>query len=265
VPFTPAHAAVALPFARVRGVPFTALVIGTQVPDFAMFFPAFLPSYATTHAVSAAALWNLPIGLAILVFWEWVKPSTLALFPAALRKRLRPYAEPHWPRGPLELAAVALAIMVGAASHIVWDAFTHSGRFGTVLIPALQQAWLYRLQGYKILQYGCGVLGTLVVLWAARRRLLQQPPHCDLEQIWLEPVRKAQLILYAMTPLLSAAWTFRTARYWVLPSRNYFMLLFAHYIATTSIAAVLVIAACMRALFELDRLREPRAASTRAP
>lgn len=50
----------------------------------------------------------------------------------------------------------------GAATHVVWDAFTHAGRWGTAHVPWLADEHGL-LPGYRWAQYGGGVFGVLVV------------------------------------------------------------------------------------------------------
>jgi hypothetical protein len=73
------------------------------------------------------------------------------------------------------LAGVALliaALAIGVASHLVWDAFSHDGRAGLALLPALNAQW-GPLAGYKWVQHGSSALGLIVlagwaVLWWRR-------------------------------------------------------------------------------------------------
>lgn len=70
------------------------------------------------------------------------------------------------------LLLVALAI--GVVTHILWDAFTHEGRGGVALIPALDEQW-GPLLGYKWLQYGSGIGGVLVLAIAGALWLRGRP------------------------------------------------------------------------------------------
>ena len=76
-----------------------------------------------------------------------------------------------WPR-------VAVAVVLGAATHLAWDSFTHRGRWGTELIPWLNDLVLtlggHGIPGFKVLQYGSTVVGLpilaiLGLLWLRRQ------------------------------------------------------------------------------------------------
>jgi hypothetical protein len=69
------------------------------------------------------------------------------------------------------VAAVALvlaSLVVGAATHVLWDTFTHAARWGTNHV-----AWLGAmhgpLEGYRWMQYAGGVVGAAVLAATAAR------------------------------------------------------------------------------------------------
>jgi len=88
----------------------------------------------------------------------------LASAPAA-RGRIRAQAV-HGLRvrlsSPRRVLLVLLSLSVWAATHVVWDAFTHAGRWGTAHVPWLADEHGL-LPGYRWAQYGGGVFGVLVV------------------------------------------------------------------------------------------------------
>ena len=50
---------------------------------------------------------------------------------------------------------------MGALTHVVWDAFTHSGRWGVQLFPGLAETVHVggvSIRGFKLLQYGSSVV-----------------------------------------------------------------------------------------------------------
>ena len=73
------------------------------------------------------------------------------------------------------------SLAIGVVSHIVWDLFTHEGRWGVRLIPSIGQQW-GPLLGYKWLQYGSGAVGLAVLavwamLWLRRREAAASVPR----------------------------------------------------------------------------------------
>ncbi|MBW9093572.1 DUF4184 family protein [Microbacterium jejuense] len=186
MPFTPSHAVVALPFVRTPLVP-AAIAIGAMTPDLPLFVRGLPLTYGVTHAFAWLPV-TMAVALALLLVWRCVlRPAARELSPRWLAERLpgewdagaRPsfvetFARPQRARpsmGGTLLLVVSLAI--GVVSHIVWDLFTHEGRWGSAVIPLLDASW-GPLPGYKWLQHGSSVIGLAIlgayaVVWLARR------------------------------------------------------------------------------------------------
>ncbi|MFC0674042.1 DUF4184 family protein [Brachybacterium hainanense] len=177
MPFTPSHAVVALPFVRMPIVP-AALAVGSMAPDLAPFTGGLLVRYSVTHDPRWLPV-TLLIALALLLIWRLLlRPVCRRLAPRAVAERL----PEEWDRGPGAalretfpsaggIVGLLVALAAGILSHILWDGFTHEGRFGTVLLPVLDRSW-GPLPGYKVLQYGSG-LGGLIILGIAGARWLR--------------------------------------------------------------------------------------------
>ena len=170
MPFTATHVAAVLPLARAPLVA-SALVIGSMAPDLPHFLPVLVGA-AVTHSPGGVVSVDVALGLGVFLVWHGIlsRPA-LASAPAALRGRVGAQATPGLRTrmsSPRRVLMVLVSLSVGAATHVVWDAFTHAGRWGTTLVP-----WLARehglFAGYTWAQYGSGVFGGLVVtLWLAR-------------------------------------------------------------------------------------------------
>ncbi|MGM1016723.1 MAG: DUF4184 family protein [Actinomycetota bacterium] len=182
MPFTPSHAVVALPFVRSPLVP-AAIAIGAMTPDLPLFVRGVGLAYSFTHTVGNI-LWTALIAFVLFLLWRVVlRPAVPELVPRAIARRLpgewrtrgvdaarRSIADADQRAYPVLLA---VSLLLGVLSHIVWDLFTHEGRWGVALIPALGEMW-GPLAGFKWLQHGSSVLGLVVIaVWAAiwlRRR-----------------------------------------------------------------------------------------------
>ncbi|MEV4687956.1 DUF4184 family protein [Microbacterium sp. LWH3-1.2] len=146
MPFTPSHAVVALPFVRTPLVP-AAMAIGAMAPDLPLFVRGLPLHYGVTHALAWLPLTTL-LALVLLLVWRCVlRPAARELSPRWLAVRL----PGEWNAGAGDAARATLAIdevppsrvswsrmlllvlslAIGVASHIVWDLFTHEGRWGT--------------------------------------------------------------------------------------------------------------------------------------
>lgn len=173
MPFTPAHVAAVLPLRGRSVFPFAALAAGSMSPDLPYFLPegGLIPR-SVTHSAFSVVTWDLLLGLAMWLVWRWAAPILHDLAPTPVRRRWR------LPTGPQPaLWAVALAVIIGAATHVVWDAFTHAGEL-TSSIGALTATYpgpRGEMAGYRYLQYVSGALGVALVLWFGFRQPTREP------------------------------------------------------------------------------------------
>lgn len=176
MPFTLAHPAAVLPL--IRG-PFgriaipSALVVGSCAPDLS-YFVAWPLAKADSHSLPGLITFCLPLGLAAFGFFHvLVAPLFMDLAMNPLRARLPDrWLEGRCPKG--SIVALALSLIAGAITHIVWDSFTHASRglFGTfeILSRPLADVGGYTIYGYKILQHGSTLLGvSALALWGLRK------------------------------------------------------------------------------------------------
>ena len=193
MPFTPSHAVIALPFLRTPLVP-AAIAIGAMTPDLPLFLRGFGVTYSFTHA-PVNILWTVVIALGLFLLWRVVlRPVAPELSPQWLARRLPaewdvPAADAlnealgigqRWTRA-LWLAA---SLLIGVASHILWDAFTHEGRLGMQLLPGLAEQW-GPLQGIKWLQHGSSIVGLLIIaIWALLWIRRAEPRAAVLRSSW---------------------------------------------------------------------------------
>ena len=144
-----------------------------MVPDFGYFLPLPLTREATHSAVTLFTF-CLPLGLVtIWLFQLLIKPAWCVVLPGGWRMRLRaehPVARIGDWRVWLGAAA---AVLAGAFTHLVWDAFTHEDGRGVRMLPFLDDLGPdiegHTLHLYRLLQHASSVLGLLVVIVAAWR------------------------------------------------------------------------------------------------
>ncbi|MBP2457910.1 hypothetical protein ABID70_000474 [Clavibacter michiganensis] len=175
MPFTVSHAVVALP--ALRGpLPAAAVAAGAMAPDVPLFLPGGL-SYADTHAFPSLLVTALPMAAVLLAVWALLlRPAAGILLPRAIAARL-PAAWAVRPRPTTRGVLLALAaLLLGVLSHVVWDAFTHEGRVGSALLPALAAPW-GALPGYRWIQYASSVGGVLALLVAGALEMRRVEPR----------------------------------------------------------------------------------------
>ncbi|KRB76474.1 hypothetical protein ASE01_16090 [Nocardioides sp. Root190] len=168
MPVTIAHPAAVLPL-RGLGLPLSAMVIGSMAPDLPVFSQSW-GIYGFTHSVLGILTVDLAIALVLLAFWDlWGRDALVDTSPSAFRDRLPGRAR----IGRQAWILAPLAAVVGSITHVVWDAFTHSGRWGVRLIPWLQEEH-GSLRGEQWAQYASGAIGV-VVLGSAILVILRRP------------------------------------------------------------------------------------------
>jgi hypothetical protein len=169
VPFTPAHAAAALPFRRLHLVP-SALVIGTLAPDFE-YFLRLSPGGRFGHTLPGALLFSLPLALLVLwLFHKFVKLPTVMLLPESIQRRLAPLLHPFRFLGVGRFLWIVVSVLLGIATHLLWDSFTHSTAWLYRHWSALRQPHRMPIIGqiplYKILQHGSTIAGLgILFIW----------------------------------------------------------------------------------------------------
>jgi uncharacterized protein DUF4184 len=161
MPFTLSHPAAAAPFwplVRRNWLPLSALAIGTLSPDFEYLW-RLRTEWRVSHTPLGILDFCLPFGLAALALWVYVVRTPtrrlLALPPAPLD------TPPRW------WLRSAAAIVLGAATHIVWDGFTHGFDWAVRLVPGLQhtvRVGSLAIPVFNLLQHASTVIGGLIVL-----------------------------------------------------------------------------------------------------
>ena len=175
MPFTISHAAAVLPLRKLR-LPLAAMMIGSMAPDFPYFLPGDL-SRADTHDLEGVFLVCWPMGLAVwLLFVHLLERPSIELLPEPWRLRI-PHSDSSFTFKSLALAS--LGIIVGALTHVAWDAFTHGDTPMTRLVPLLgEEAFSIRgrtVRVYFILQVLSSVAGLIALAWWALRLRHDKP------------------------------------------------------------------------------------------
>jgi hypothetical protein len=171
VPLTPAHAAAALPLSRLR-LPLAALVVGTMAPDFE-YLLRLAPRGSFGHTPLGLVAFCLPVGLFVhLAHERVVRPALVDLLPPGVVAALEPGRRAN-------LAAAALALLLGALTHVAWDGFTHASGWAVARLPGLRgpvaPSAMPTLRWYTLLQHASTLVGAVVVLASVAGWLRRQP------------------------------------------------------------------------------------------
>jgi len=211
VPFTISHAAAALPLRRFGSfrLPLAALMIGSMSPDYAYFLPGDFDR-VETHSIPGLFLFCWPVSLALwFLFVRVLEQPTIVLLPDHWRTRFPPSVQDMTLR---VLTRASLAVLIGALTHIVWDAFTHRGTIVTEAIAPLRAVAFHfhgwRIRWFVVLQLLSSVFGIVALaIWAWR-----QPPGRYPRPLPPAPVSRA-MRLRAVAAIFIGAFVLAIAGY----------------------------------------------------
>ena len=175
VPFTLSHAAAALPFRRTRLI-FSAVVAGSFAPDFE-YFARLGPYGKFGHSLPGVFLFDLPMALVMLgLYSRYAREPLRGWLPESVLRRFPPDPAARARRGWGWWMLAAVSVLVGIATHILWDSFTHATYWPyrhiaflghTVTLPIVGPVY-----NYMIFQQLSSILGLVALgIWVWR-----QPP-----------------------------------------------------------------------------------------
>ncbi len=164
MPFTFAHPAIVLPLAKLskRWLSPTGLIIGSITPDFEYFIRMRVKS-VYSHTLPALFWFDLPLGILLtFVYLAFIREGLIAHLPSQLNRRFSKYGRVPVKKTLLYTVSIFLSVLIGAASHLLWDAFTHPHGYFVQLMPILSigvHAGRHYIYVYKLLQHGSTFAG----------------------------------------------------------------------------------------------------------
>ena len=174
----------------------SALLAGCFAPDFAYFI--FVKPYGLfAHSLEGMFLIDLPVSLvALWLFHAFVKQPSALLLPKGFRARLKQAGSSFsfWP--PARLALIVISILIGTATHILWDSFTHPFywpyRHWSFLSKIVHLPVEGNVQMFKVLQDGSSLVGLVfVAVWICIWYRTTEPIELPIEK----PYTRAQILI----------------------------------------------------------------------
>ena len=148
----------------------TGLIIGSMTPDFEYFLRMRVYS-SYSHTWLGLFWFDLPLTIILaFIFHSIVRDKLIDNVPDFLSKRILVFKNFNWTKHFRENVLVVLvSCVIGIASHILWDGFTHwNGQFVQV-IDVLQKTFTFAghsIPAYKLVQHTSTIVGGLIIIYA---------------------------------------------------------------------------------------------------
>ena len=195
LPFTLAHPAAVVPLRRFLVL--SALVVGSLAPDF-RYFLNLAPRGHFGHSFKGIFLFCLPVGLIVLwIFQEIMKLPLISLVPESHQHRLAPLAKPFRWGGAGRFSLIVVSLLLGAISHLAWDAFTHDRGLVVRNVPDLRvpiEEFGTHRPLYNLLQHGSSLLGLALLAFWYWRWLKRTPPQAVPSYLQTSPGAKSWIV-----------------------------------------------------------------------
>ena len=208
MPFTISHAVLAPPISKLTGhaLPVAALAIGCMVPDLYRLFTQ--ENSNTTHLWTSIIHPDLWIGLGFCLLWYLIYRPVIY----RLSGIQHPLHIKSFKSAVKFLIGVIAAVLVGTATHIIWDGLTHvdfrTFAFKDVLSQNLT-LFHHQYPVHRILQIGSSIVVLPILLYMCLQYYRQHQQHHP-----ISPKIKrfaALLLLTSFTVGCFSAWDY--ARY----------------------------------------------------
>jgi len=171
MPFTFSHPAIVLPLTYFpkKWFSLTGLIIGSLTPDFEYFLRMRIKSNYS-HTLDGLFWFDLPLGLLLtFIFHDIVRNNLFDNLPTFFKSRFSTFRQFDWNEHfKKSWFVIAISILIGAASHILWDSFTHDHGYFVQTIPLTNPVDLFgrQIPILKILQHSSTIIGGLVIAFA---------------------------------------------------------------------------------------------------
>jgi hypothetical protein len=177
-----------------RWLNFPALVLGSLSPDAAYLFRR-LQLERVSHETAGLVVFCLPATAILLALLYGLRDRLTNRLPPAYRRAL---GQQNWrPAGPIWV--IVISILIGAATHLVWDSFTHPRGWAVEQFPALGtvigSAFGRNVKICRVLWYASSFMGVALV-YLAYRNAQKANPGTFMPQgwSWLEAILAAIVV-----------------------------------------------------------------------
>ena len=176
MPATFSHPAAILPLRRWAPGWFdtVGLVIGSMAPDLGYCLLLF-DGASKAHTPAGLFFITLPSALVVWGLLQLAWPTLSLALPPNHAGFLTESLLAQGPVRGRQFGRLALSMLTGGATHLVWDSFTHKQDWFVAAVPALRTqvplVFGFEAPGYYLLQHTCSLLGLVALVMAYRRAM----------------------------------------------------------------------------------------------
>src|SRR6185312_3706812 len=144
-----------------------------MIPDFEYFLRMRVSS-AYSHTWGGLFWYDLPLGLIAFLLYQWVvKDKLINHLPAGINRCFSHYQN-ALPKSTslVYVIVVVISILIGAASHILWDSFTHPAGYFVKHHHILKHKVVianHSVAFYNMLQHISSAVGAVIVIFSIHR------------------------------------------------------------------------------------------------
>jgi hypothetical protein len=172
MPFTFSHPALVLPVTWLpkKWYSLSGLIMGSMTPDFEYFIR--MKDFSTfSHTIDGMFWFDVPLGLILLfLFHNIVRDIVIGYLPFSLNVRFSAFSGFNWNKYfRSNVLVVLISLLIGIASHVLWDSFTHAHGYFFEAIPAFKDSvnvFSHHIYGAYFLQLSSSVIGGIMVMIA---------------------------------------------------------------------------------------------------
>jgi hypothetical protein len=190
MPFTFSHPAIILPltFLPKQWFSLTGLIIGSLTPDFEYFLRMKIESNYS-HTIAGLFWFDLPLGILLAFFFHnIVRNSLFDNLPKLLNFRFSSFKQFDWNvYFKRNWFIVIISILIGAASHLFWDSFTHDHGYFVQIIPFLSNKvdfFSIQIPILKILQHSSTLIGGIAIAFVIYRMPLIRKTEQSIDSVY---------------------------------------------------------------------------------
>jgi hypothetical protein len=143
------------------------------------------------------------------MFHAFVKRPLVGLLPDAIQRRLSNHLGEFHFGGTARFALIVSSILLGIATHLAWDSFTHPNTWPyshwRILSQPVPMPIIGPIPFFKVLQHGSTILGVGVFsVWLVLRYCSSQPSGQGLSNVAL-PKKKMRVVAVVTIVALAGA------------------------------------------------------------